>query len=98
MGSYIISERAKKDIIGIWDYTVREWSEEQAERYFNSLLDTCERIASSPENSGRDYEYVCPHLRGISCGRHIIFFRFISRNKVRIIRIMYERMDFPRHF
>lgn len=41
MGSYIISERAKKDIIGIWDYTVREWSEEQAERYFNSLLDTC---------------------------------------------------------
>lgn len=98
MGNYIISERAKRDIVGIWDYTVKEWSEEQAEKYFNSLLDTCERIASSPEDFGRDYDYIRPHLRGISCGRHIIFFRIISQNIIRIIRILHERMDIQRHF
>ena len=64
----------------------------------NSMLDTCEHIASSPENIRQDYDYIRPHLHGISCGHHIIFFRIISQNKVRIIRILHEKMDFPRHF
>ena len=45
MADFIISELAKKDITDIWNYTASEWSEEQAIRYYNGLLDTCERIA-----------------------------------------------------
>lgn len=46
MENYIISERAKKDLIGIWDYTIKEWSEEQAERYVNSNISFLLNIGS----------------------------------------------------
>ena len=98
MADFIISELAKKDITDIWNYTASEWSEEQAIRYYNGLLDTCERIASKPEIVGRSYDEVRPNLRGVNCGRHIIFYRIISQQKVRIVRILHMRMDFPRHF
>jgi len=39
MAKYIISEWAKKDLVGIWQYTLETWSEEQAIRYYNELLD-----------------------------------------------------------
>ena len=98
MASYIISELAKKDIVNIWNYTLGEWSEEQAVRYYNGLIDTCERIASCPGTAGHSYDHVRPDLRGIACGHHIIFFRIISEERIRIVRILHERMDFPRHF
>ena len=69
MVNFIISELAKKDITDIWNYTASEWSEEQAIRYYNGLLDTCERIASNPEIVGRSYDEVRPNLRGVNCGR-----------------------------
>ena len=97
MPNFFISERAKKDIADIWNYTASEWSEKQAVRYYNELLDTCERIASNPYVIGRSYDDVRPDLRGITCGRHIIFFRIISQRKVRIVRILHTRMDFSRH-
>ena len=98
MANFIISELAKKDIRDIWNYTKSEWSEEQANRYYNDLLDLCERIASNPEIIGRSYDDIRPNLRGAYCGRHIIFYRILSQRKVRIVRILHMAMDFPRHF
>ena len=98
MANFIISELAKKDIRDIWNYTKSEWSEEQANRYYNDLLDLCERIASNPEIIGRSYDDIRPNLRGANCGRHIIFYRILSQQQVRIVRILHMAMDFPRHF
>jgi len=97
MAKYIISERAKKDIVGIWQYMLETWSEEQAIRYYNELLDGCEHISLTPDTAGRNYEEVRPDLRGMPCGRHIIFFRLVSKGKVRIVRILHGKMDYPRH-
>ena len=47
--------------------------------------------------SGRGYEEVRPGLRGMLCGKHIIFYRIISKEKVRIVRILHGKMDYPRH-
>jgi len=96
MAQYIISKRAKKDLIDIWRYSLETWSEGQAIRYYNELLDGCERIAITPDKAGRNYEDVRPGLRGMLCGRHIIFYRIISNKKVRIVRILHGKMDYPR--
>lgn len=48
MPTFILSERAKKDIAEIWRYTVDKWSQNQAERYYNDLIDACERLTYSP--------------------------------------------------
>ena len=97
MPTFILSERAKKDIAEIWRYTVDEWSSDQAERYYNDLIDTCESIASRDSVIVRNCDDIRPGLRSIACAHHVIFFRVIASDKIRIVRILHERMDFSRH-
>lgn len=97
MAKYVLSERAKRDLVDIWRYTLDNWSEEQAIKYYNKLMDGCELIASASDTVGRSYEEVRPGLRGMICGRHIIFYRIISKEWIRIVRILHGKMDYPKH-
>lgn len=97
MGEYVLSERSKKDILSIANYTKEKWSEEQAEQYVRMLFSECRSLADKPL-AGRSYEPFRPGLRGYPCGKHVIFYRVMSDGRVRIVRILHERMDFPRHF
>ena len=51
---YIISQEAIDDINNIWIYTAENWSIEQADRYYNLILDEIEYIANNFE-SARDF-------------------------------------------
>lgn len=97
MAEFILSERAKKDILDIANYTEEKWSEEQAEKYVRIIFNECRELANKPL-VGRSYDEYRPGLRGYPCGKHVIFYRVISLTKVRIVRILHEKMDFPRHF
>ena len=96
MADFILSERAKKDIRSIADYTEEMWSAEQAESYVRMLLAECRALAQKPL-VGRSYDDCRLGLRGYPCGRHVIFYRILPSNKVRIVRVLHEVMDFPRH-
>lgn len=96
MAEFVLSERAKKDLVGIANYTQEKWSEKQAELYIRMLLSECGELAGKPL-IGRSYDSVRPGLRGSACGKHVIFYRVLSCNKVRIVRVLHEKMDFPRH-
>ena len=39
MTEYIISEKALDDLNTIWIYTAENWSIEQANRYYNLIMD-----------------------------------------------------------
>lgn len=54
MTMYIISQEAIDDINNIWIYTAENWSIEQADRYYNLILDEIEYIANNFE-SARDF-------------------------------------------
>ena len=47
MSKYSISEKALEDINAIWNYTAERWSTEQANRYYNLILDEIEFIAAN---------------------------------------------------
>ena len=47
MAKFVLSERAKRDLVDIWRYTLENWSEEQAIRYYNKLMEGCEHIAGT---------------------------------------------------
>ncbi len=96
MADFVLSERAKKDLVDIANYTEKKWSEEQAERYIRMLLSACGELADKPL-VGRSYDPIYPGLRGSACDKHVIFYRVLSRSKVRIVRVLHEKMDFPRH-
>ena len=42
---YKISQAASRDIENIWFYTIEKWSIEQADRYFNLIMDEIEYLA-----------------------------------------------------
>ena len=54
------------------------------------------RLADKPL-VGRSYDNYRVGLRGYSCGKHVVLYRVLSRTKVRIVRILHERMDFSKH-
>ena len=47
MSEYIISEKALEDINNIWIYTAENWSAEQADRYYNLIIDEIEYIVDN---------------------------------------------------
>ena len=92
MAEYKLTNKAVADLNGIWEYTADEWSEEQADIYYNMLLNTCQDIAINP-NLGKNYEGTRPDLFGLKATRHIIFYRKTKSVPIEITRILHERMD-----
>jgi len=95
MGKYELTRKAVSDLNEIWQYTVDNWSEKQADRYYNMLLDICQEIADNPE-LGRNYNEIKPELFGVKANRHIIFYRKMRGSPIEITRILHERMDLKR--
>ena len=92
MARYRFTKKASKDLANIWNYSVDTWSEIQADQYFTMLLDYCQQITDG-RVSGKKYEGIYTGLLGIKAGKHIIFYRFINRDVVEIVRILHERMN-----
>ena len=92
MASYRFTIKAVDDITRIWNYTFDEWSENQADKYYNLLIETCNELAHNPD-SGKKYSEVTENLLGFRAGKHLIFYRKIERNEIDIIRILHEQMD-----
>jgi len=88
----ILRQEAIDDLSDIWNYTKTEWSESQAEKYYQSIKTSCKLIADNP-NVGKNYKEISRHLFGFKSGKHIIFYSVISETEIEIIRILHERMD-----
>lgn len=92
MSEYILTNKAVEDLSKIWNHTFDFWSEEQADLYYNMLLENCKKIAENPV-LGKNYEGIIKLLFGHRAGRHIIFYRKLNVNEVEITRILHEQMD-----
>ncbi len=90
---YKISQEANRDIENIWLYTYENWSLEQADRYFDLIMDEVEYLAENPE-SGKDYGHIRKGYFRSRIKSHFIFYK-INDNKqeIQIIRILHQRMD-----
>ena len=92
MAEYRLTHAALSDLSQIWNYTVDNWSEVQADKYYNELLAECARIAKN-RAVGKNHEGLTKSLFGRTVNRHIIFYRIVSESEVEITRILHERMD-----
>lgn len=48
MVEFKLSNKAVEDLSKIWNYTFELWSEQQADKYYNSLISSCHQIAKTP--------------------------------------------------
>ena len=91
-----LSNKAVEDLNDIWDYTVKTWSENQAEIYYSLLMDSCQELANKP-SQGKSYDVVEKNVLGFKTGEHIIFYQIVSLKEIEVVRILHGMMDMKNH-
>lgn len=92
MAQYYFTKKAIADLSDIWEYTFETWSETQADKYYQLIIDACSAIAKNPKK-GKPYTEIYPDLFAKKLSKHIIFFRVIDNANIEITRILHEEMD-----
>jgi toxin ParE1/3/4 len=86
------SNEAVKDLEEIWIYTKQIWSIEQADRYYNLIIDEVECISQNP-SLGRDITYIKDGYRSTKVKSHVIYYKIGEDGVILIGRILHQRMD-----
>ncbi|PIB38050.1 type II toxin-antitoxin system RelE/ParE family toxin [Maribacter sp. 4G9] len=89
---YHISKQAIDDLNDIWIYTFHKWSKEQADRYYNVIIDEIEFIANNYP-IGKSAEQTRKNYRVTKIKSHLIFYRKVENDIVEIVRVLHQRMD-----
>lgn len=92
MAEVHFSKKAVQDLADIWNYTLTEWSERQADKYYSTLIQACQEIATN-KKKGKSYENIAENIRGLLIFRHIILFKRISTTEILVVRILHAQMD-----
>ena len=94
---YQISKQAEIDLENIWLYTFEEWSIEQADYYFDLIMNEIEYISENPK-SGKDYNEIRKGYFRSRVKSHFIFYRInFKEENIEIIRILHQQMDIESH-
>jgi toxin ParE1/3/4 len=92
MANYKISKLAELDLEDIWNFTVYEWSVEQAEKYLDGLF-SCFDGLSEGYVVGKSIDQVRKGYKKALFGKHNIFYKLSPSGTIEIIRILHVRMD-----
>jgi toxin ParE1/3/4 len=79
-------------INNIWIYTAENWSTQQANRYYNLILDEIEFISENFETA-KDFGNIRKDYRYSKVKSHLVFFKMTKHNEIEVIRVLHERMD-----
>lgn len=96
MTGFVLSPAARRDLDGIWSYTVKRWGVDQAERYIRMIQTACNELAQGHRMT-RSAEDIRPGYHRADVGSHVLFFRLLDTGVIDIVRILHQRMDMPRH-
>lgn len=92
MARYFFTNKAVEDLSKIYEYTYEFWSENQADKYYNEIIDYCEIISENP-NIGKNYKEIDLEIFGFLANKHIIFYRILNLREIEIERILGAEMD-----
>lgn len=97
MANYFFTNKAVDDLSKIYEYTFNFWSEKQADKYYDELIETCELISKNPK-IGKKYPEIYLNLFGFLSNKHIIFYRELNENEIEISRILGQETDLKNRF
>ena len=95
MKRFILSSAAELDLDDIWDHSVENWGERQAEHYIRLIQDTIIGLTKGTQPS-QSASHVRAGYRRVLVGSHILFFKE-NDELVDVIRILHQRMDVAHH-
>ncbi len=95
---YLTADKRQDDI---WDYTLKEWGEQQAEKYIIGLHAHVNKLANNkllwqslPNNLLTPQDLSLP-VYFSHYSKHYLFFRELSDGMIGIMTILHETMDIP---
>lgn len=95
--NYKISKQAEIDLENIWLYTFEEWSIDQADYYFDLIMDEIEYISKNPK-TGKDYNEIRKGYFRSRVKSQFIFYKInLKEENIEIIRILHQQMDIESH-
>ena len=95
--NYKISKQAEIDLENIWLYTFEEWSIDQADYYFDLIMDEIEYISKNPKTC-KDYNEIRKGYFRSRVKSHFIFYKInLKEENIEIIRILHQQMDIESH-
>ncbi len=97
MAKFHLLNSAVEDLANIWNYTFDEWSERQADNYYQLLMDSCQEVAENP-NLGKSYNQIANNLLAYKSGEHLIFYFVVDNQEIEVVRILHARMDLKKKF
>lgn len=90
---YKLSVEAESDLQSIWRYTFETWSNDQADRYIDLILDEIEYLCINPY-SGTDYSGLRKGYFRLKIKSHYVFYKIDKKqNQFEIIRVLHQMMD-----
>ena len=92
MSEYIITEKALEDINNIWIYTAENWSVEQADRYYNLIVDEIEYVSVNFGET-KDFSNIRKNYKFSKVKSHLVFYKKTENTEMEVVRILHERMD-----
>jgi toxin ParE1/3/4 len=89
----VFREAALLDVEEIWLYTFETWSLEQADRYYELLMNEIAFLSKKPK-SGKSINALRVGYYSAKMKSHFIFYKF-STTELDVVRILHESMDIP---
>jgi toxin ParE1/3/4 len=99
----VLGADAKRDLVGILDWTTRTFGKAQAQTYKETILAAIRALEEGPDIAGtRGREEIRPGLKSLHVaragrrGRHFIIFRIsaaVEFPTIQVIRILHDAMD-----
>lgn len=96
MIGFELTNKAKSDLKSIGRYTQNTWGKQQRDIYLTSLDKAFHDLAAD-HLKGRDCGEIRIGYRKYQVGKHIVFYREITTNLIKIVRILHEKMDIEAH-
>ena len=81
MARFVLTNKAVEDLSDIWNYTSHKWSERQADKYYDLLVNSMQDVCTNPE-PGKPYRELDETVLGFRVGSHIVFYRQIHSEEI----------------
>jgi len=91
---YRLSRKANRDLNEIWEYTVENWSEEQADKYYQLLINEIELLVQYTDNHIYSKELFGYKMHMVKS--HLIFYKIAGQGAIEVVRVLHKNMDIKR--
>ncbi|MBA6289153.1 type II toxin-antitoxin system RelE/ParE family toxin [Colwellia sp. MB3u-4] len=92
MNDFLLSSKAKSDLIKIAKYTQLTWGIPQRNNYLKILDSTFQLLANEPE-LGLNCDYIREGYSKYPQASHVIYYKEYKNSQIFIVRILHKSMD-----